>query len=252
MRKFIAVLLSLVMVMLFFCCTAVAQTPERSHACYGRKKILMDYKLDNVNVLENSEMKINSQYQFAYSEKNSENSFTRKYVKDGDNIFKNIFGVDIDQSCERTAQILRSLGMEDAFVEKLSKEKLEKYQECESITSTVVYMKTDNNGITEHVTEEEAFSNATTYGIGGLPTQVIMPDGGSGYPTYKETLEDEYMKIVFVVAEEGDGNYSFSVDATWLTMPFYRMSDSLGACAQNMTIENYTRTGWYSYEQMVC
>lgn len=145
-------------------------------------------------------------------------------------------------SVDATKALLSSLGMEEGFINKLSAEELQEYSESSEIMAVSSYTKTDAEGKVVNVTKKEALDAMSTRAI--VPT----PDPGGGmYPTYEESLRDSYMYISFVVSYMGSGKYKFSVDSVWLTMPFFRWSDSLGACAQNMTVENNTRSGWRSY-----
>lgn len=65
---------------------------------------------------------------------------------------------------------------------------------------------------------------------------------------YESELTDEYMQITYIVADYGNQEFKFSIDAVWLKMPFFRMWDSLGATCMNMTVINSSRYGYYDYE----
>lgn len=145
----------------------------------------------------------------------------------------------------RTAELLSALGMGDAFIAKLSDEDLQGYAQSSQIISTISYTKTDENGNVTNVTAEEAENAAELYSV-TLPPHV-KDDGTAGGTGDGNIYNDSYMRIVYIVTYWGQGRYKFSIDATWLTAPAFRLTDSLGACAQNFTVENNTRSGWYSY-----
>jgi hypothetical protein len=123
----------------------------------------------------------------------------------------------------------------------LSDQALQEYASSEEIYAVSSYTKIDSDGNLINVTKEEAMNAANSRAV------VPAPDPGGGWPTYSTSFSDSYMYISYIVSYKGSGQYLFSIDSVWLTMPVFRWSDSLGACAQNMTVENNTRAGWRSY-----
>ena len=147
-----------------------------------------------------------------------------------------------------TKAILAAMGMEEKFIEHLSDESLKDYASAEQIISTVSYIKTNTEGVSTRVTEEEAETAAEGARDMTLPPhEYDGPNGGGG--SYGNSVRDTYMKLVFLITYLGQGKYRFSIDATWLTDPTFRNMDSIGAYAQNFTVENNTRSGWYSYDE---
>ena len=67
------------------------------------------------------------------------------------------------------------------------------------------------------------------------------------YSTTAGVFEDSYMKITHSAINQGNGSYKFTVNATWLTMPFFRGYDSIGSCAMNGTVTPNTSSGKYWY-----
>ena len=188
------------------------------------------------------------EYGYTYTEYTDENYQTiRTYRKESPVYEKtspnghNANGTQLSLSQDATKDLLASLGMEEAFISKLSEEDLQEYSNSSEIMAVTSYTKKDADGNTVNVTKEEALNAAVTRAI--VPT----PDPG-GWASYETSYTDSYMYIAYVVSYRGNGEYKFSVDSTWLTMPIFRGTDSLGACAQNMTVENNTRSGWYSYD----
>ena len=191
-----------------------------------------------------------SMYGFTYTEYVDENNQTiRTYKKQQSSTRSSADSSGLaragELSLEATKVLLAALGMEDRFINKLSDQALQEYAECEEIYAVSSYTKTDADGKVTNVSKEEAMNAAN------LRAAVPAPDpGGGSYPSYEGTFSDSYMYISYVVSYRGAGCYRYSIDAIWLTMPVFRGYDSLGACSQNMTVENYTRNGWRSYTQI--
>lgn len=197
------------------------------------------------------EVKYNSEYMFSYTEQTDANyRIVRTYTNESIDASANArtvstMAVDPTQSetsTERVKAILLSLGMGQDFIDMLSEEDLEDYANCEMMMGITSYTKEGADGNVENVPEEEALANAR---LGSFPEQDLYdPSPGSGGA--HSTVEiDSYMHIYYLVTYMGNGLYKFSVDATWLKSPVYRLTDSIGACAQNFAIQNATRSGWY-------
>ena len=145
---------------------------------------------------------------------------------------------------EETKELLSALGMRDAFIDELSTEALNEYAECQSFYSVTSYLKVDEEGNTVNVTKEETDAAGTR----DLTLPPHVQDGdSSGGGGYSEIYIDADIEVMYLVSYLGQGRYKFSIDVTWLNTPVYRLADSLGACAQNFTVEENTRYGWYSY-----
>ena len=195
------------------------------------------------------EVKTNFEYAFVYMEyTDSSNRIIRSYSSLPDHnprTFSRAVSVDASQpSDKRTKAILTSLGMSPDFVNELSAEDLEVYATSPQITSIVSYTKTDGQGNVTPVTEEEAI--AVTSIDPGFEN-ITHPGDGAGNPAFSTVEEDTYMKIVFIVTELGDGRYKFSVDAEWLTMPYFRFLDCIGIAVQHSSVSYGSLYGWYKY-----
>lgn len=57
----------------------------------------------------------------------------------------------------------------------------------------------------------------------------------------------DYIRIYHRVSHLGSGKYEFSTDSRWLTMPKIRSYDSLGSCAQDISVTSNSRIGSYTY-----
>lgn len=154
----------------------------------------------------------------------------------------------------RTKAVLSSLGMDNDFIDELSEEQLDEYAVSESIYVVTEYICTDSEGIKTTVSEEEALNASASVSPTAAPPADDFFDGGggNGYPVYYDIMTDEYMKLTYVVSYRGNAKYNFSVNAVWLTMPKYRLTDSLGCCAQGISIISETKSGWISYDEKRC
>lgn len=140
-------------------------------------------------------------------------------------------------SYEQTKEMLTSLGMDAQAIECLSDEELEEYATTPRIQSVTSFCKTDTEGNTSYVSENEAIQSAAEI------------NAMSGTITSQTRFFDEYMKLYYQVTDlaDGLGSYKFVTEATWLTMPTQRQKDAVGSCAQGVTITPNTQKGYYSY-----
>ena len=172
-------------------------------------------------------------------------NWIRKYEKPETSVFStNSTG----NSVAKTKAILASLGMGEDFIEELSNEQLTEYANSKSITATTSYIKTTPEGISTYVTKEDAENGARGFGPGPGTSEDNLDDLGS-YPNWVEEGSDSYMEIVLVLSYRGNARYKFSIDAEWLQNPTWCLQNTLGACMQNCSIVNSSRSGWYSYMQ---
>lgn len=224
MRKFVSVIMSVAVMV--SCLVMVSASSQSSN--------------DDLKIVSNSV------YGYSYTEYSDENNqIIRDFKKDVTT--RSALKPSAEEpvmSLDCTKALLSDLGMGDYFIEKLSEEELQAYADSEHIYSVSSYTKTDSQGKVVNVTEEEAMSAAA-----GSRSAVPRPELGGDSEHYDTAFEDGYMYITFVVRKIVGATYKFSVDAEWLTMPHFRDTDTLGACAQVMTVEDGTRSGWYSYTE---
>ncbi len=199
-------------------------------------------------------VKINNQYGFRYTEyTDAEHRTVRTYsATDNTNVQNGtaLCSLQSDSDYLRTKSILSSLGMGDDFIAELSDEQLNEYASSESIYASTEYIRTDMNGNQTTVSEEEALNaSASVNPTAAPPTDDFVDDGGGDYPVYYDIMTDEYMKLVLVISYKGNAEYNFSVDATWLTAPTWRLQDCLGITMTKMALSVGTCSGWYSYTQ---
>lgn len=143
--------------------------------------------------------------------------------------------------------ILSLLGLSESFINELSTDKLNMYANAQSITCITTYSVSDQDGNVTIIPKEIALQNINS--IAKLPP-TFPEDFDDGYGDLDSefgTYSDEYMSITYLVAELGNGRYNHSVNATWLTLPFFRYRDLIGACVENNSVDSSTFSGWYKY-----
>lgn len=206
------------------------------------------YTQNSIRVYDNSE------YDFTVTEQDGDNNTIVRIYERPKNTSAAAMSITplnttFDQDNRaRTTELLSALGMDDAFIAKLSDEDLQGYAQSSQIVSAISYTKTDENGNVTNVTAEEAENAAELYSV-TLPPHV-KDDGTTGGTGDGATFIDSYMEITVVVAYWGSARYRFTIDAEWLTDPFYTLTDSIGICAQDMAVQNGTRSGWYSFTEV--
>ena len=122
------------------------------------------------------------------------------------------------------------------------------YIEGEQIVVATSYSKTDLNNNKTYLDESTALQEATILKEEQNQIKINKALGRELYANYSDTFKDSYMKLTYAVTYKGNGSYLYSVDSTWLTMPFFRGYDSIGSCAMNGTVTNSTRSGYYTYD----
>jgi hypothetical protein len=147
-----------------------------------------------------------------------------------------------------TKALLLALGMEQAFIDNLSAETLDKYANSPKLIGVTTYSKVDMDGNAVYIDESAALAAAQV----NAEVQAQMGASISGEPMTQtraqQTYEDSYMRVFYLVSSLGNNVYNFSTDARWLTMPFFRGYDSIGACAMNATVTPGTASGYVSYD----
>lgn len=144
--------------------------------------------------------------------------------------------------------LLTALGMEEESVNNLSAETLKEFSEGSQIIVSTIYSKTDSHNNVTYLDESVALEEASILKEQQDNIKTNIARGINTYADYSDTFKDSYMKLTYAVTYKGNGSYLYSVDSTWLTMPFFRGYDSIGSCAMNGTVTNSTRSGYYTYD----
>lgn len=183
-------------------------------------------------------------YTFEITESvDSSGKITRSYHQDNSHPVQNSLTIahsnpqTIDYS--KTKTLLSVLGMEDDFIKELSSEDLDIYKNSDHITGTVMYYKTDASDNTYPVDEATALREAA---------QLNADEPSNIQPLANKTeTYGSIIRVYHATAHQGGGKYLFSTDARWLTMPRFKMKDTIGSCASNCTYTDGTGSGWYTY-----
>lgn len=191
-------------------------------------------------------------YSFEISETTNEFYRTTRTYERNPNQTRSV-SIDI----EETKALLIALGMNEDSVDKLSSNSLQNFASGSSISISTSFSKYDRDGNAVYVSEEEALSEAEHIKEQRLKNFISTASRVSpmASPDYEGNYTDSYMELTYAVTElstaSDPGRYYFVTDATWLTMPFWRGFDSIGACSMNCTVNNSTRSGWYEYDMVL-
>lgn len=148
-----------------------------------------------------------------------------------------------------TKAMLLELGMEQDFIDKLSLDALETYRSSKQLIGITSYTKSDADHNVEYVEEDVALAASAIINEAQQERIKLLANGDKVVQTRaQDTYEDSYMRVFYLVTHLGDGEYKYSTDARWLTMPMFRGKDSIGSCAQNGTVTPGTQYGWYEYD----
>ena len=152
-------------------------------------------------------------------------------------------------------EILLALGMDEEEIGRLSEEALLSCGSAKEIYYITAYTKTDESGVVSYLTEKQAVEEAAELRmkqdvaranqIKSLKLNVQNSINQQG------SYSDEYMVINLLVTNNGGGNYRFMVSGVGLTMPYWRKTDSIGASAQVISINNDSRYGHYWYGRTI-
>lgn len=139
----------------------------------------------------------------------------------------------LNANYDETEALLLALGMEQQVIDRLSPETMDYYARTPRITSSITYTKYDSEGNMSYVSEVEAIQAVEQSKLA---------------PIYDETKVNGYLRLHYLVTDLGHGDFHFSTSARWLTMPYWRQCDSIGACAQIIAVDDDTRSGYYGYD----
>lgn len=184
-------------------------------------------------------------YDFAITERtNDKQQIIRIYEKQPE---ESILLKDLHTAKE----LLVALGMDIESVDDMPTSTIRTIANSSRIIVTSGYSRADEERNVYYISKETALkevsqksakqSDKKTKPKG--PFQDGSSIGGDGPGTY----QDEYMHMTYVVAQKKNGECLFVVNANWLTMPFFRGNDSIGACTMNSTVRRRSCSGFYKY-----
>jgi len=156
-------------------------------------------------------------------------------VRTFDRSSSNIASRSISNSASVKAEdILSALGMEKMSIQNLSDSERDSINNSNRITSVTSYVKVDEDGNATYLSEEDTFKEV----------EALLASGYMG----QKTKTDTYMRVWHAISYLGNANYQSIVDARWLTMPYFRGRDAIGASMQDTTITPGTQEGYFSYD----
>ena len=138
---------------------------------------------------------------------------------------------------------LLELGMLEEEIEGLSVDELYHYYTSPYISVTKSFVVERSDGSIEYISEADMNAHLAVAG----KKEETEKTNKNGIPTRSEP--ESYMTITHTVSADSTslGKYYFSTSGLWNTMPFWRLNDSIGSCAQNLAVDDDTRGGYYSY-----
>ena len=132
-------------------------------------------------------------------------------------------------------EMLLTMGMRSEVIDSLSQDDLELYAGSGRMYSTETYYRVDENGNNEIVSEETV-------------TQFLSGKARTPGQTFTGQYTDEYIQVFHTAWVSEDGNtIKHSTTASWINMPTFRYTDSLGSCTQKCSVRPETIEGYYSY-----
>lgn len=174
--------------------------------------------------------------------KNSDGTITRVYEK---NKTEQLYSTELRSSSPDYNEIkciLKELGMEDSFINNLTQDDLEFYNNSPRIVGKIAYIKSSPEGMKKIVSENEALEEVAILNQKNL----IVPYSGSEHK--QDTYQDDYMRVFHMVSQDRySSSFRHSTDARWLRMPFFRRVDSIGSCAQETSVTPGTERGYCEY-----
>lgn len=184
-----------------------------------------------------------SGYSFTISERVDENgTIIRSYENDGSLTYSSSV-----PDIEKTKAVLIALGMQEKNVEMLNSDALDAFSTGEEIMLSTSYSKIDSDNNVTYLPEEQALAESSALRAKQQDALLALSQGIMTMADYDDYEENAYMRVDYAVAYKGDGQYFYSTDANWLTMPSIRYMDSLGSCAMEGTVTPETQYGYYWY-----
>ena len=142
--------------------------------------------------------------------------------------------------------ILLELGMEQYAIDNLTVTDLERLSISPKIVTSVSYSKVDSKNNLTYLNESVAVKEADAINKRQESYKNNIINGVQ--PLQQGTTEDSYMRVFYMVTYHWNESYTFSTDARWLTMPFFRGKDVIGSVAQNCTVTPNTGSGYVEYD----
>lgn len=136
---------------------------------------------------------------------------------------------------QETKELLSVLGMDKKHIDDLTEQEVQDFAEADMVMVSVSYSKVNENGDVVYLDEETALKEAEA---ANEFQEANLMNKMSGIATASYDIDvslDSYMKITYSVRINGETCESIVI-GEWLTMPFFRAYDSIGACAKYISI----------------
>jgi hypothetical protein len=182
---------------------------------------------------------------------NEKHQVIRTFERNIDNEMIALCNADEDKNngYKETKELLIDLGMEQYAIDNLTNEDLERYARSPKIVTSVTYSKIDSEGKEIYLDESVAIQEASV--IQKIQEDKIQNKINGIETLEQDTYEDSYMRVFHSAVNNWNETITFTTDARWLTMPFYRSNDSIGSAAQGCTVINDSRSGYIEYDTRI-
>lgn len=140
-----------------------------------------------------------------------------------------------DESFHEEKELLSILGLKKSVIDNLSSEELQDTRDSLMITTVQQYSKVNENGEIVYMPQDQALAEVAAIRAKGITI------------TDESPYSDQYMKITVAAETLSGAKVKIFTTAEWLTDPFFRGKDTIGACAKYVTVLNSSRCGYLQY-----
>lgn len=187
-------------------------------------------------------------YSFRISERIDEYGRIARSIKSEDYESRQTHS-EFTENMEKTKAMLAAVGMQKENIDRLDDETLQSFAVSREITVMTSYSKVDSSGNVIYLPEEQAVAESAELNSAqdAIKYKYAVEGAATLSTTEKKYFQDSYMRVDLTVSYQGNAQYLYAVDSEWLTMPTFRGTDSLGACAMGSAIDTGTQYGYYIY-----
>ena len=188
-------------------------------------------------------------YSFRISERIDEYGRITRSIKSEDYESRQTHS-EFTENMEKTKAMLAAVGMQKENIDRLDDGTLQSFAVSREITVMTSYSKVDSSGNVTYLPEEQAVAESAELNSAqdAIKYKYAVEGAATLSTTEKKYFQDSYMRVDLTVSYQGNAQYLYAVDSEWLTMPTFRGTDSLGACAMNNTVSPDTQYGYYIYD----
>ena len=150
------------------------------------------------------------------------------------------------ESTPSAEDILEAMGLEQSFIDNMRPETLAVIQNSDYITTTVSYTRTDAEGNTYYISEEQANTEIEAIKANTSATTFANIE-------FQDFDEDEYMRVWHMVVHDTsstDGTHLFCTAGRWLKEPHFQSWDSVGSIAHEIAYDDTSGYGYYTADEV--